>query len=257
MFALPLMFLGGVALHTAPAYAHFAQDTTEYTLKRTYTPKTTDHYRVKLALTVNSPQFSGDLDAEMRFKEVAGEVKEGEFKVNTEFVSGVAKLMGGEFPLPEDQLPPTAVRTIKEGAVTKREFINPNKKDEGIAGLLNIADAIMPTKAVKAGDKWDVEFTDPSNKDAKFKIGEASLTGKEKLKDYDTVKIHWKVTIAGKKDGKENKMEFEGDTNIDIKSGRAIQTKVKAQANVQEGLKIRSLQIDMLTAKEVEELDKK
>ncbi|MCX6382177.1 MAG: hypothetical protein NT023_22320 [Armatimonadetes bacterium] len=257
MFALPFIILGGVTLSALPAYALITQDTAEYTIKRTYAAKTTDHYRIKMGLTVDSAQFSCDLDAEMRYKEVAGEEKDGEFKLSTQFLSGIAKVGGMEVQLPEEQLPPSSVRTIKENKIVKRVVDNPNKKDEGLAGLLLLSEAILPTKAVKAGDKWDVEFEDPNKKGVKAKIGSASLVGKEKLKDIDTVKISWKVTISENKDGKEKKLEFEGDTNIDIKTGRSVQTKIKAQANIQEGIKIRTLQIELLTEKEVMELDKK
>lgn len=257
LYALPFLTLGGLALNAAPVRAFVAQDATEYSVKRTYAAKTTDQYRIKMALSVESPQFTGDLDAEMRYKEVASEEKDGEIKLATTFLSGIAKVGGMEIQLPEDQLPPSSVRTIKENKVTKREVKNPDKKDEGLAGLLLLSEAILPSKAVKAGDKWDVEFADPNNKGVTAKIGSASLVGKEKVKDFDTVKISWKVTIKENKDGKEKKLEFEGDTNVEVKTGRSVQTKIKAQANIQEGLKIRTLQIDLLTDKEVAELEKK
>lgn len=210
-----------------------AQETTTYTLTRTYKSGDVDHYKIVFHTVVNGPQTGGmpvDVMLNMLMRETTKEVKtDGSGILEDKFEEANAKFGDNEMDA-ASFLPVVTQTRSKAGQVldTKSEGGNGPFASGGTQILMIFAQqgGLYAPAPVKAGDTWKVELANPENKETKT-TGTGTLVGKDKVGTTDVLKIKLvtdtKASVTTPENGKQDvKLHFEGVGSMDPATGRVL-----------------------------------
>ncbi len=244
----PFCIFGGASLaaDSLPAYAvsHAVVlvDDMTYSFPRIFKSGENDRYKLTFHANFDNPQAGGkptEFLLNVTLKESSKDVKEdGSASIIDVLEEGVAKFGDQELNAPQALITFTQKRD-KLGHLTDIKLdAGDDPLSQGIATILQqvleVQSEFYPGKAVKIGDKWSVNPQEIKIKDQTITTtSNASVIGKERIGDVDTIKIklNRETTVKGPKGSKAN---FEGFGYIDPKDGkfRRITGKIEGSGGV-------------------------
>lgn len=189
--------------------------------------KSGDIHRFQLTLNIKAHTPMGDQSvkvAETYNTTVKEATANGSYSLVYKFEAGKA-IVGG---MDVDILSFLPVVTVTRGADGKYSAKTEGGNEEGnaeVAGVLQQltanADNLLPSKPVKAGDKWKLAYANANGMIGSAKLqGEAELTGKERYRDNETLRVKFTADSDEKEPG--DKTHTEGMFDINPTSGEIV-----------------------------------
>jgi len=226
----------GCLFGVVPARAE-RRDTTKdeatYTLKRVYKTGDTDRYRMTTKINAEIPGAGPvDVTTTMLMKDLTKEAKEdGSLTSIAEFENASVSLNGMDIDI-TGMMPKLITTRDKNGKSDVKmeggnEQITSQIGDQIKQFNMSAAAAMLPSKAVKVGDSWEIATNALGAKDQKV-AGKVTLVSVDTIKGKKVAKLKTVSDVTG---GGDTKIHTEATTLIDLETGKAIDTTTKTDGN--------------------------
>ncbi len=194
-----------------------------FLLKRVYKAGEVDRYLMEMTSQMPSPQ-GGNSNMQMKTHMVMSSNtksvdQNGDATIEISFSDFTVSVNGNEMNPPAGMLPVVTVKVNPYGHVLSQKIEGGNPMMQS-QQFQNNQSMEFPHHAIKIGDSWKINYTDPTKKTTV--VGTITLVGQDEQQGINTLKLKTIADVTTEAMSQPIKMHIDGTAYVDPSNGKLI-----------------------------------